>query len=462
MSQTIVITLPHFFDGEARQIVQLLQGPVHLVHIRKPGASREETERLIREIPAEWHCRLVLHDHYPLATKYHLYGVHLNSRHPLPPEGWQGSVSRSCHTLEEVQQWKERCSYVSLSPIFDSISKQGYRAAFTPRQLAQAREQGIIDQKVMALGGVTFCRLDEVQRMGFGGGMILGDAWGNDRQEPVCLSIAGSDPSGGAGIQQDLKTMTVLGVYGATVITAVTTQNTLGVSASLPLPVEVVESQLAAVLSDLRVCAVKIGMIPNAAIARAVAHQLSAYRRRHPCAVVYDPVMVSTSGKRLMEEACIETVEQELLPLCTLVTPNLPEAECLLGERRLCAAEMARELARKHRTAFLVKGGHGAFPSPDGEAQASPGSPTSIDHLSLPDGSMTGYESPMIASHNLHGTGCTLSSAIASHLVLGKSLEDSVALAKQFVTSAITKGVHRQVGRGNGPLWVINDICLPR
>ncbi len=447
MSKTIVITLPDFFDGEARQIVQLLQVSVDLVHIRKPQASEEETERLLREIPEEFRHRLVLHDHHPLAPKYRLHGVHLNSRNPLPPEGWRGSVSRSCHSLEEVKEWKNRCDYVSLSPIFDSISKQGYHAAFTPGQLARAREEGIIDGKVMALGGVTFHRLDEVLRMGFGGGMILGDAWGKDRREPVCLTIAGSDPSGGAGIQQDLRTMTALGVYGSTVITAVTTQNTLGVSSSLPLPAEVVESQIEAVLSDLRVCAVKIGMIPNAAVAHAIVRQLSAYKRQHPCAVVYDPVMVSTSGRRLMEESCIETVKQELFPLCTLVTPNLPEAECLLG-KKLDAVEMARELARKCPTAFLVKGGHAASSSPE--------CPTSIDHLSLPDGSVSSFESPMIPSHNLHGTGCTLSSAIASHLVLDKSLTESVALAKQFVTSAIAKGAHRQVGRGNGPLWVIN------
>ncbi len=458
MSKTIVITLPHFFDGEAGQIVQLLQGSVDLVHIRKPQASVEEIEHLIREIPSEHHHRLVLHDHHSLAMKYHLYGIHLNSRNPFPPEGWRGSVSRSCHSLEEVMEWKQRCDYMSLSPVFDSISKQGYHAAFSAQQLTQAREQGIIDEKVMALGGVTFNRMDEVLRMGFGGGMILGDAWGKESQQTVCLTIAGSDPSAGAGIQQDLRTMTVQGVYGATVITAVTTQNTLGVSSSLTLPAEVVASQLETVLSDLRVTAVKIGMIPNDAIAHAVALKLANYKHQHPCAIVYDPVMVSTSGKRLMEESCIYTVERELFPLCTLVTPNLPEAECLLGKGvpgsdngscggSLSAAEAARKLAIRYHTAFLVKGGHTRH-----EEQSTN---RCTDYLSLPDGSTTVYESPMIATHNLHGTGCTLSSAIASYLMKGKSLEESVALAKRLVTSAIAKGANRQIGRGNGPLWVM-------
>ena len=445
MSKTIVITLPHFFDGEAGQIVQLLQGSVDLVHIRKPQATEEETEQLLREIPKEFHHRLVLHDHHSLAVRHHLHGVHLNSRNPQPPEGWRGSVSRSCHSLAEVREWKQRCDYVSLSPIFDSISKQGYHAAFTTEQLARAKEKGIIDEKVMALGGVTFNRMDEVLRMGFGGGMILGDAWGKESQQAVCLSIAGSDPSGGAGIQQDLRTMTVIGVYGATVITAVTTQNTLGVSSSLPLPAEVVASQLEAVLSDLRITAVKIGMIPNAAIAHTIASQLSAYKHRHPCAIVYDPVMVSTSGKRLMEEACVETVERELFPLCTLVTPNLPEAEHLLGKRykgNLSGAEMAKELAKQYHTAFLVKGGHES-------------GQTSTDYLCLSQGDVTSYESAMIATRNLHGTGCTLSSAIAAHLMSGTSLEESIALAKRFVSAAIIKGAKVSIGKGNGPLWVI-------
>lgn len=174
---TIVITLPTFFEGEATQIVRLLHSSVDLVHIRKPSASLEETERLVLEIPAEWRNRLVLHDHHCLAIKHHLHGIHLNSRNPIAPEHFTLSVSKSCHSLEEVRDQKNMFDYVSLSPIFDSISKQGYHAAFTKEQLLQAHAQGIINAKVMALGGVTFSRIAEVQAMGFGGAMILGDAW---------------------------------------------------------------------------------------------------------------------------------------------------------------------------------------------------------------------------------------------------------------------------------------------
>ena len=176
---TIVITLPHFFDGEAERIVQLLRrGDVDVMHLRKPESARQEMEALIRAIPADLHGRLVVHDHHELAMAYALRGIHLNGRHPEAPAGYGGQLSVSCHSLAELAERKrEPFAYLSLSPIFDSISKQGYRAAFTAEELERARQEGIIDRRVMALGGVTFDKLDAVRQMGFGGGMILGDAW---------------------------------------------------------------------------------------------------------------------------------------------------------------------------------------------------------------------------------------------------------------------------------------------
>ena len=176
--KVIVITLPTFFESEALKIEDFLRkGVAHTIHLRKPSATCSEMEALIRRIPTDLHRHLVIHDHFELARKYNLLGVHLNRRNPSPPEDWQGSVSRSCHSLQEVEEWKARCDYVSLSPIFDSISKEGYKAAFTADALEQARKGGIIDHRVMALGGVTFGRLEKVKEMGFGGAMILGDAW---------------------------------------------------------------------------------------------------------------------------------------------------------------------------------------------------------------------------------------------------------------------------------------------
>ena len=160
--QLILITKPTFFVAENTAIKKYLERPdIDFIHIRKPNANR-----------------LVLHDYHELAQQYHLHGVHLNSRNPEPPQGWQGAVSISCHSIDELaERRKEPFAYMSLSPIFDSISKQGYRATFTTEELLKAHEQGIIDERVMALGGVTFDKISEIKQMGFGGAMILGDAW---------------------------------------------------------------------------------------------------------------------------------------------------------------------------------------------------------------------------------------------------------------------------------------------
>lgn len=437
--KTIVITLPHFFSGEAAQIVQLLQGQVDLVHIRKPEATAAEVEKLIREIPAGWHGSLVLHDHHELALRYSLHGVHLNSRNPLPPEGWTGSVSRSCHSLEEVAEWKKRCDYVSLSPIFDSISKRGYHSAFTAEEIREARDRGIIDDKVMALGGVTFGKLDDVLRMGFGGAMILGDAWKGVSAEltPVALTIAGSDSSAGAGIQQDLKTMESVGVYCATVITAITSQNTMGITGVMPVGGSVVESQLKAVLSDLNVKTVKIGMVPDAGVAHVIAASLREYKAAHDCHVVYDPVMISTSGRRLMAADCLDVVVEELMPLCTLVTPNIPEAEFLAAKTGIVCEGGA--LADALHTSILIKGGHS-----DGEVLA--------DSLFNPDGSSQSFKSERIDTRNLHGTGCTLSSAIAAFLLKGHDIPSAIPQAKALLAHAIMRGKDAGIGKGNGPI----------
>ena len=175
----IVITRPDFFEGEAAKIAQLLQsGRADLVHIRKPRASQSEVEQLLFSIPTELYSRLVLHDYHSLAIKYGLRGVHLNSRNPEPPAGWSGAVSISCHTLSELSECRRNpYAYMSLSPIFDSISKRGYRSAFSADDIAAARSQGLIDERVMALGGITFDKITEIKEMGFGGAMILGDAW---------------------------------------------------------------------------------------------------------------------------------------------------------------------------------------------------------------------------------------------------------------------------------------------
>ena len=241
----------------------------------------------------------------------------------------------------------------------------------------------------------------------------------------VVLTIAGSDSSAGAGIQQDLKTIAAHSCYGVTVITSVTSQNTLGVQSAMAVPPAVVASQISAVLTDLEPKAIKIGMIPDKAVAEAIVDILNPYLQQHPVPVVYDPVMVSTSGFYLMQPDAIEYIAAQLFPLCTLITPNLPETE-RLGDSL-------------SRYAYLLKGGHA-----EGDVMT--------DVLHLPDGTQTEFSTPRIDTRNLHGTGCTLSSAIASQLALGCTLAEAVSRAKAFVTAAISRSVNVSIGHKNGPL----------
>ncbi len=178
----IALTRPDFFAGEAQRIASLLRGGMFdLVHLRKPEATEDDLCRLIGDIPEDCRGRLVLHDGHQLCARYGLHGIHLNRRHPVPPAGHTGSISRSCHTLDEVVRWKPACNYVLLSPVFDSISKADYHSGFTEDELMAASRQGIIDCKVIALGGVTEERMAQVLRWGFGGGAMLGAVW-NEKQ----------------------------------------------------------------------------------------------------------------------------------------------------------------------------------------------------------------------------------------------------------------------------------------
>lgn len=174
----VVITLPDFFEGEIDRLQALLDRPdVDIMHIRKPASTEAEMDAFIAKISPCYYHLLVLHDFHHLAEKYKLYGIHLNSRNPIPLSGWKGSVSRSCHSFEELSLYKNKCDYLSLSPIFDSISKKGYCSTFSAEDIKSAHSKGIIDKKVLALGGVTFEKIPVVMNMGFGGAMILGDAW---------------------------------------------------------------------------------------------------------------------------------------------------------------------------------------------------------------------------------------------------------------------------------------------
>lgn len=181
--QIIVITRPDFFPREADEITRLFVAGLEILHLRKPQSHAGALENLLRTIPSEYYSRIVLHEHFDLAERYSLRGVHLNRRNPEAPLAYTGAISRSCHSLEEVQIYKAVCDYVFLSPIYDSISKEGYGAAFSKECLRNAQGNGIIDQQVYALGGITSEHLPEIRSFGFGGAALLGDIWQREPRE---------------------------------------------------------------------------------------------------------------------------------------------------------------------------------------------------------------------------------------------------------------------------------------
>jgi hydroxymethylpyrimidine/phosphomethylpyrimidine kinase len=256
---------------------------------------------------------------------------------------------------------------------------------------------------------------------------------------PIALTIAGSDSSGGAGIQADLKTFAALGVYGASVITALTAQNTQGVSAIHQVPADFIAAQIDAVFSDLDVKAVKIGMVSHLAAIEAIVAGLD---RWSPEYLVLDPVMVATSGDRLLASDAINALQTKLIPRAGIITPNLPEAAALLGAPVAVGEAdieaQGRRLLAMGCKAVLIKGGHGHGAE-------------SIDYLVREDG-IVALAAPRVATRNTHGTGCSLSSAIAAGLAKGDDLETAVRHAKEWISAAIAAADRLDVGHGHGPI----------
>ncbi len=256
---------------------------------------------------------------------------------------------------------------------------------------------------------------------------------------PIALTIAGSDSGGGAGIQADLKTFSACGVYGASVITALTAQNTRGVSGIHEVPATFVTAQIDAVFDDLDVKAVKVGMVSQRAVIEAIVAGLARWSPRH---VVVDPVMVATSGDRLLVPDAVDALRRLLIPRASVITPNLLEAAALLDDAVATSeagiAKQGERLLALGCEAVLIKGGHG-----DG--------PQSTDYLFRSDG-VVQLSAPRIATRNTHGTGCTLSSAIAAGLAKGLALETAVREAKAYISAAIAAADRLQVGHGHGPV----------
>lgn len=254
------------------------------------------------------------------------------------------------------------------------------------------------------------------------------------------LTIAGSDSGGGAGIQADIKAVSAMGCYAASAITAVTVQNTIGVQAVHPVPLDILEGQIDAVLSDIGADAVKIGMLHSAEVVNLVADKLQQYGIRN---VVLDPVMVSTSGHRLIEETAVEVIKERLIPLARVLTPNVPEAEILIG-RKIAGEgdfkDVAEELAGRYNVSVFLKAGHLS-------------EETLTDYFyNVEENSLTLLPSRRIHTRNTHGTGCTLSSALAAALARGEELTAAARSAKAYIEQAVISGSEYEIGHGHGPV----------
>jgi hydroxymethylpyrimidine/phosphomethylpyrimidine kinase len=265
---------------------------------------------------------------------------------------------------------------------------------------------------------------------------------GQNQARTYCrvLTIAGSDSGGGAGIQADLKTFSALGCYGMSVITALTAQNTRGVTGIHPIPASFAAEQMSAVLEDIGADAVKIGMLYSAELIEVIAGQLSALGAKN---IVLDPVMVAQSGDKLLQDEAIEAIRKHLMPLADVVTPNIPEARVLLDRNLKDLDDMqtgAKDLAELGSQSILIKGGH-----------LSEGDSTDLLYLAGEDRFVV-LKAERIETRNNHGTGCTLSSAIASYMARGCGIEEAVGKAKIYISEAIEAGANYKIGQGYGPV----------
>lgn len=470
-----------------QQVQAAVRGGVSCVQLRSKTASTRELVRwghALKTLLAPHGLPLVINDRLDVALAVNAEGLHLGQSDLLPadarrlmPAGmWLGWSIEQLDQLELARA--QPVDYLAISPVFATPTKGDAAEPLGLAGLRWARQHTALP--LVAIGGMHAGCLAEVVAAGadsvavvraicdapdpehaarvlrglVDGALALRAAPTQARPEPKngpkngppprltvprVLSIAGSDSGGGAGIQADLKTIAALGCFGTTAITAVTAQNTLGVSGIHALPAEFLARQIDAVLSDIGADAIKIGMLHDAAVVSVVAQALGRHAVRH---VVLDPVMVATSGDVLMAPDTMGVLVETLLPRVSLVTPNLDELGLLCGQTiatEAQALDCAQQLLRRGARAVLVKGGH------------LPGD-TVVDTLVDAQGVRLRLAAARIATHNLHGTGCTLSSAIASFLARGCTLDEAVTRAHAYVRAALYASRQIHWGQGHGPL----------
>ena len=456
----------------ADAVAKAIDGGATFVQLREKNLGHEAFLAEAREIGALCRARgvpFVVNDDVAVAIECGADGAHVGQSDMAAGDvrrliGPGKILGVSAQTVEEAILAERRgADYLGVGAVFptgskddaDAVSRETLAAICAAVRIPVVAIGGITEGNVATLAGTGICGVAVISAI-FGQSDIAGAA---ARLSQLCeifrtsarkaaftaLSIAGSDSSGGAGIQADIKTMTMNGVFAMSAITALTAQNTLGVTGIMEVSPEFLAKQLDAVFTDIPPDAVKTGMVASSPLIATIAAKLRHYGAGN---VVVDPVMVATRGARLISEDAIETLKGELLPLATVATPNIPEAEALSGMRVASEADMekaAREIEARFGCAVLCKGGHSLSDAND---------------CLCSDGEILWFRGRRIDNPNTHGTGCTLSSAIAANLAKGASLPDAIAKAKDYISGAL--GAMLDLGRGRGPMnhaWILNPYA---
>lgn len=463
------------WTGEQTLLQQLetaLKAGVTLVQLREKELDGEAFLREaleVKKLTDAYGVPLIINDNVEVAAACNASGVHMGQedlelgldigevRRLMGPDKIIGVTAKTVEQARKAQA--AGADYIGSGAVFGSSTKRDA----VPMTMERLREiTSAVSIPVVAIGGIHAGNAAALAGTGIAGLAVVSGIFGAEdidaavrelrriaervralaepkKNRKKVLTIAGSDCSGGAGIQADLKTMTALGIYGMSVITALTAQNTTGVYGISDIEPEFVAKQMDCVFTDIFPDAVKIGMVSRKEIIAVIAEKLEKYGAKN---IVLDPVMVSTSGSRLLAEDAMDELAARLLPLAAVMTPNIPEAELLTGIRVETEAQMeqaARLISEKYHGAVLVKGGHQVETAND---------------VLYRDGQCIWFKGKRINNPNTHGTGCTLSSAIACGLAEGRSVEESVARAKEYLSGALSANL--DLGSGSGPL----DHCF--
>lgn len=440
------------------QVEDSVKGGVTCVQLREKDLLDDEflKEAIeIKKLCGKYGVPFIINDNVEVAIKCGADGIHvgqsdMQAKNVRELVGDKMIVGVSAQTVEQALAAQAAgADYLGVGAVFhtDTKSDADDVAHDTLREICSA-----VDIPVVAIGGINKGNIMELKGTGVDGVALVSAIFAADDIESECkelkslseqmvhnmktaLTIAGSDSSGGAGIQADIKTMTMNGVYAMSAITALTAQNTTGVTGIFETTPEFLADQLDAVFSDIVPDAVKIGMVSSSDLIKVIADRLKKYKAKN---IIVDPVMVATSGSSLIETDAIATLKKELLPVATLVTPNIPEAEVLadmkIGDSNDMLA-VAEKINKTYGCAVLLKGGHSINDAND---------------LLYADGKYEWFCGKRINNPNTHGTGCTLSSAIASNLAKGFTLAKSVERAKDYISGALLDGLN--LGKGSGPL----------